>query len=281
MARVQKLKRLALDVLPAAWIPPLAARAALLLDEIELHLLRVLCRADQPSVDVGANLGIYTQLLRQHSSRVIAVEPHPLLAQRLRRAFSAEVRVVDAALSSGPGRASIRVPMVAGREVDTRGSLERDANAEFQTFSREVEVSTLDLLELGRVGFIKIDVEGHELEVVGGGLELLRESRPRLLVELEERHRAGAVEQMKQRLAPVGYRGFFVLDRQLAPIEQFDAHRHQVRERAKYVSGGRSRAYINNFIFLANEECGSIAPQLQQALERLGGWTKLRHALEF
>lgn len=281
MAPVQKLKRLALEVLPAEWVPPVAARAALLLDEVELHLLRVLCRAGELSVDVGANLGIYTEILRQHSLGVVAVEPHPLLAQRLRRAFAARVRVVDAALSSAPGRARIRVPVVGGREVDTRGSLEADANPEFQTFSREVDLLTLDSLELGRVGFIKIDVEGHEQEVVAGGLELLRENRPRLLVELEERHRGGAVEQMERLLAPLGYRGFFVSGRQLCRLDEFEAHRHQASDRAKGVSAERSHAYINNFIFLDNEECGSIVPQLQQALERLGGWTKLRHALEF
>jgi FkbM family methyltransferase len=281
MGQIQSLKRLALDTLPPSWVPPLAARMALLTDERELHLLDLLCRRGTTSVDVGANLGIYTELLRRYSADVVAVEPHPALASRLRRAFPAHVRVVEAALSAAPGRASIRVPVVEGREIDTRGSLEMAANAEFQTFSREVNVLTLDLLELGAVGFIKIDVEGHEHDVVSGGLNLLRASRPRLLIELEERHRAGCVEQMGQQLRRLGYRGFFVSSRELTRIDEFEARRHQPSGRAKAINGGRAAEYVNNFIFLAAEECGTILPRLQQCLERLGAWTKLRHALEF
>jgi len=281
MGQLQRLKRLALETLPAAWVPPVAARVALLLDELELHLLEVLCRREATSVDVGANLGIYTEILRRYSQDVVSVEPHPALARRLRCAFPTDVRVVDAALSAARGRASIRVPVVGGREIDTRGSLEVAANAGLQTFSREVNVLTLDDLELGAVGFIKIDVEGHEHDVVSGGASLLRASRPRLLIELEERHRAGCIEQMERQLSKMGYRGFFVSGRELTSIDKFEGRRHQPSGRAKAVTGGRPDEYVNNFIFLANEECGSIAPRLQQCLERLGGWTKLRHALEF
>jgi FkbM family methyltransferase len=281
MNQIQSLKRLALETLPASWVPPLAARVALLMDERELHLLQVLCRAGATSVDVGANLGIYTAILRRYSKDVVSVEPHAALATRLRHAFPADVRVIDAALSSARGRASIRVPVVEGREIDTRGSLEIAANAEFQTFSQQVNVLTLDLLELGAVGFIKIDVEGHEHDVVSGGMTLLRASRPRLLIELEERYRSGCVEQMAQQLKPIGYQGFFIFGRELTSIEEFEARRHQPLGRAKAVSSGRADEYVNNFIFLALEECGSIVPRLRQCLERLGAWTKLRHALEF
>ena len=46
----------------------------------------------------------------------------------------------------------------------------------------------LDDLALGDVGFVKIDVEGHELAVLRGAAETLQRNRPPLLVEAEERH---------------------------------------------------------------------------------------------
>jgi FkbM family methyltransferase len=280
MGHLQRLKRVALEVLPAPWVSSLAARTALLLNEVELHLLQVLSRREGASVDVGANLGIYTEILRHCSRQVVAVEPHPAMAQHLRRAFSRGVRVVEAALSDTPGRGSIRVPVIRGCQVDTRGSLQPVANVEFQTVCLEVEVLTLDSMDLDDVGFVKIDVEGHELEVVTGGSKLLRASRPRLLVELEERHRSGCVEQMVRKLEQFGYRGFFVYGHELANVAQYDPTRHQVLSRAKAVSGVGSRDYVNNFIFLADEECGDVLPRIRQCLERLGGWSKLRRALE-
>ncbi|MEV9612698.1 FkbM family methyltransferase, partial [Klebsiella pneumoniae] len=45
----------------------------------------------------------------------------------------------------------------------------------------------LDDYDKRRVGFIKIDVEGHEVAAVEGGLELIARDRPTILVEAEER----------------------------------------------------------------------------------------------
>ena len=52
-----------------------------------------------------------------------------------------------------------------------------------------VATSRLDDFELGDVGFVKIDVEGHELAVLQGATDLLKAQRPTLMVEIE--HHAG------------------------------------------------------------------------------------------
>lgn len=46
------------------------------------------------------------------------------------------------------------------------------------------------------VGFIKIDVEGHELAVLKGATSLINRCRPVLLVECEERHSPGGTERL-------------------------------------------------------------------------------------
>ena len=38
------------------------------------------------------------------------------------------------------------------------------------------------------IGFIKIDVEGHELEIIRGGKNFLKHHKPVMLIEIEERH---------------------------------------------------------------------------------------------
>ena len=49
-----------------------------------------------------------------------------------------------------------------------------------------VKVVRLDDEGLGNVGFMKIDVEGHEYEVIDGARALLARCRPNLLVEILE-----------------------------------------------------------------------------------------------
>ena len=80
----------------------------------------------------------------------------------------------------------------------------------------EIEVPRITLDSLGQdaVGFIKIDVEGHEVDVLAGAREILRRDRPAILVEAEERHRQGA--------PPIGHRssiaaGVLWLDAGLRP----------------------------------------------------------------
>jgi FkbM family methyltransferase len=277
---LNRLKRAALETLPPGWIPPLAAGAAMVLDEIELHLLSALCRHPGVSVDVGANLGIYTQvLLRQQQQRVIAVEPNPGLARRLRSAFGDRIQVVEAALSSEPGRARIHVPIFQGREIDTRGTLEPQLLGSMPTHRVEVDVRTLDALGVGDVDFLKIDVEGHELDVMRGGMKMLKATHPRLLIELEERNRSHLIEQMVKLLGPLGYRGCFIAGLQVLDIAEYDPALHERRALAKGSAAARLRGYINNFIFVAEWEREIVVDELQRQLARFGAWLRFRHGM--
>ena len=64
----------------------------------ELGYVNALCDHSSVSVDIGANLGIYSYLMRQHSKSVIAFEPNPFYANVVRRALK-DVRVIEAAVS--------------------------------------------------------------------------------------------------------------------------------------------------------------------------------------
>ena len=49
-----------------------------------------------------------------------------------------------------------------------------------------VKKNKLDnLIKSKNIGFIKIDVEGHELEVINGARKLIKENKPILLIEIE------------------------------------------------------------------------------------------------
>ena len=108
-------------------------------------------------------------------------------------------------------------------------------------------VSLDDYFKTGvRISLMKIDVEGAELHVLRGAKNILKDSRP-LLIVCEARHqREGRVSDVFQYLASLGYRGQFVCRGQLLPISTFDVAVHQRAEGERY---WKSEDYCNNFIF--------------------------------
>ena len=100
------------------------------------------------------------------------------------------------------------------------------------------------------VAFVKIDVEGHEFNVLNGAVELLERCQPVFLVEAEDRHRAEATRLVFEFFRSKSYRGFFLKDNDVIGVEQFDSDRLQDAG-ALRPDGGRKdgQFYVNNFFF--------------------------------
>jgi FkbM family methyltransferase len=127
--------------------------------------------------DVGANIGSYTLLAAAAGAKVHAIEPSPGTAVALRRnieanSLSKRVDVHECALGAKPGTARL------SRGTDTTNHIM--AEGESAKFTDSVVVRTLDsIFEPDSVGFVKIDVEGFESEVLSGAVLAL--SSPNLL----------------------------------------------------------------------------------------------------
>jgi len=226
--------------------------------EPEFELLPFLCDNHKISVDIGANLGSYTSRLTKYSQTCWAFEPVPKLAKFLRRAFGDKIIVKEVALSSKSGKAELVVP----KNVYAFSTLEKDNSLENHKEIEKilVEVRRLDDYDLKNVGFIKIDVEGHEEEVLKGALNTLKNSKPILLIELEERHRSDAVHSARKFLEGIGYKGFFFSQGRLIEIEQFKTEIHQkLRNPEKVRNENKKGHYVNNFIFLTEENLKKVS----------------------
>ena len=78
----------------------------------------------------------------------------------------------------------------------------------------------LDNFEISNnIGFIKIDVEGHELEVIDGAINTITKNMPVLLIEIEERHTQKSVLDSISYIKNIGYDCFFVKNRELVSID--------------------------------------------------------------
>lgn len=251
--------------------------------EIELRMVKDLCRPGQDSIDVGANVGTYLHGMKRYSRRVYAFEPVPWLAHLLARKFGRKVVVENVALSRETRTALLHVPVIDNAPVTGLATLDDFAVKEAPYCDILVETRPLDEVYTGNVGFIKIDVEGHEHSVLQGAQQTITRCRPRVLVEAEERHAPGSVESLQSFFGRHGYRGYFVFRQQLKPIECFDPEKMQRSEDiADYTLGlprARFERYVNNFLFLPHEESCPTLARLEAALARPAGSMRSRFAL--
>ena len=248
--------------------------------EVELHLLEFLCRADREALDVGANDGSYIHFMKRYARQVHAFEPIPWLAEELARKFQQDIRrakvvIHDLALSRGDGSTVLRMPIVDGVLVHGCSSITQAVAAKYSEFKEvPVRLKALDDIYDGDAGFIKIDVEGHEEAVLDGMRGTIARCQPRMQVEAEESIAPGAIGRIAKFFADLGYRGFFIFQRKLLPIERFD--RNVMQNPANYpdLKAGleqrqRFGRYVYNFIFLPRAEPADTVQKIQDRVAAL------------
>ena len=171
------------------------------LEQQEQRLVRQLLIQNRPQVlwDIGANIGIWSLFLTSACSsdaKITCFEPDPdnlkLLRLNMDKNKIANWRIRPLAVSNEVGLATFFSDPVCG----ATGSLEasRDFIGKHYNAPRKefpVRITTVDTEVASGAPppqFMKIDVEGHELEVLEGALETLKKNRPMLILETTRKH---------------------------------------------------------------------------------------------
>ena len=135
-----------------------------------------LLRPGDLAFDVGAHVGTRARAMRAAGARVVALEPQAPFAGYLRLTLPRDIRLLDAA--AGP--AEMQAQMAVSSRHPTVSSLHESFAQDIGTKPgfehvrwdgiQHVRVTTLDKLiaQEGRPRYIKIDVEGYELDVLAG-----------------------------------------------------------------------------------------------------------------
>jgi FkbM family methyltransferase len=158
-------------------------------EQATLAFMAQVIRPGDTVLDVGANIGLMTLRASQlvgDTGSVYAFEPHPETFRRLelnvRLNAASNVIALELALGDAPARREL---FDFPKASSGRASL---VGAPGGVPAASVGVARLDEVLTSRrvssVRFLKLDVEGFELQVLGGALDLLR-SRPAPIVCME------------------------------------------------------------------------------------------------
>jgi len=193
---------------PAAWSKAVTSQ---LLSGVEIapefEVIKPICRqlTGGVLVDVGANIGAFTLLLRSVSPLpIIAYEPQPFLFKLLQwnisfnRLTGVDARNVacgfkrgEVAFSIGINGSIVCETAKTGKKLSSAGPAAFDLEQEAEMTQGgdavvNVPVTALDedLADVPSVALLKIDCEGFEYDVLQGAAGLIKRHRPQLVLEV-------------------------------------------------------------------------------------------------
>jgi FkbM family methyltransferase len=149
-------------------------------------------------LDIGANVGSHSINFARVADVVHAFEPQPRifynLCANLMLNLVYNVVPYNMALGSYCGETTVVAldPTLPGSPMGVPVGVG----------SQPTRIQTIDSLGISPIHFIKIDVEGHELEVLKGGIKTLLDENPIVYVEI---HRAELIDQVRAYMHSLDY----------------------------------------------------------------------------
>tara|TARA_Y100000996_G_C22540053_1_gene649690 strand:+ start:783 stop:1535 length:753 start_codon:yes stop_codon:yes gene_type:complete len=196
-------------------------------DENELNLVKKLIKPGSDSIDVGVYRGVYSYEMSKYSNLVHAFEPNPIIFKDINKNLKKiikNIKLYNFALSNKNEIINLNIP-IRNKKYDKKNYEEyfqmgratiHDMNKfdEFETYkvnSKKMDDITFD----NEISFMKVDVEGHETEVIQGSVNTIKRFKPILLVEIEEKHNQKKVSSTLNYIKSLGYNSFFFENNEL------------------------------------------------------------------
>jgi FkbM family methyltransferase len=159
------------------------------------------CSKDKILLDIGAHTGTYALSLADHVKHVHAFEPQKMTYYSLCGGVSlsnmTNITCHNFGLGSQDQEGMLTLHIVSNDGGGSSISPDTDNILD----SEEIQVKTLDSLQLKDIGFIKMDVENNEEFVINGGLETLKNSNyPPIMFECNDREAYSSLFSLLEKL---------------------------------------------------------------------------------
>jgi FkbM family methyltransferase len=158
--------------------------------------------------DVGAFHGILTLFFARHAARVISYEPNSRNQARLMENIrlnglkNVVVRKFGVGAKAGAGTLVFTPLMSGGGSLEDK-TVEQLKRSNVTPVSQEIQITTLDQdiedAGLPAPDFIKIDIEGWELEALRGARDTLSAHKPALFLEMH----GETIREKKRKVAEI------------------------------------------------------------------------------
>ena len=211
--------------------------------EPEIKLIKEFVVSGTDGLDVGIYRGIYSYEISKYAKTVHAFEFNPIIFSFLNRnlyKIIKNIKLYNFGLSNKDGKAILRIPIRNKlakeenyEEFYEMGRATIHDNNEFNEFRAfEVNVKKLDNLQFENpISFIKIDVEGHEIEVIEGAIKTINKNKPILLVEIEKRYSKKKVSDSIKFINDLGYKSYYFNEKELintTTLTNFDTYNNYI-----------------------------------------------------
>jgi FkbM family methyltransferase len=214
------LHRLLYRVLPLKWYLRVVSRMLFIYRALGLgkhsrameynYHLPQLVDQGATAIDIGANLGYYTCPLSDivgRKGRVYAVEPVPVIFDVLKHNVGNRKNVTLLNYALGEEEATIEMAndsVAAGGYFGTGRNFVSDGDllAEAIRFTAQMRRGSELFANIGKIDFIKCDIEGYERVVMPELRALIERDHPTVLIETDGETRLRMVEMF----AEMGYR---------------------------------------------------------------------------
>ena len=191
--------------------------------EKEIRVLDKLVDGSKASIDIGVYRGVYSYFLSNLCEYVYAFEANPLLYSKLVNGFKNKknIKIENLAISSDSGETELRIPIrdiTASFDNEEKyklgtATMHKENNLENEKFDtlKSIKKICLDDYDFNhQIGFLKIDVEGHEMDILRGAKKLIAQNMPIMLIEIEERHSGVQPNDAINEIEQLGYSCYFV-----------------------------------------------------------------------
>jgi FkbM family methyltransferase len=163
-------------------------RTNVLFEKFLLSVMSVFLPKNKNMIDIGANIGIWSvvfrKLLQQHNI-IYAFEPQPQIFDCLQKNIILNdinnVQIYNFALSNE----NTKTFMNASYDISNNfGAFRIVNNFNMEESLLEIECKIGDDITFNDIGFVKIDVEGHEYEVLQGLRNTITNNMPFIFIEI-------------------------------------------------------------------------------------------------
>ena len=191
--------------------------------EKELSIIHDYEDKNKAAIDVGVYRGVYSYKLSKHFKKVFSFEPNPLIYENLNCTLTKianNIEIYNYALSNTAGITKLKIPNRGNSLFDKNyeelfklGAAtihEKNDIIDYESF--DVKKTLLDKIipSSEKIGFIKIDVEGHELDIINGAKKLISKDKPNLMIEIEEQHTGVSNIEIIKQIKELGYECYFL-----------------------------------------------------------------------